>query len=334
MLDLTIAAPEAPDLAPDAIVVRIAERRRLTDRIDEFVLVAADGAPLPAWTPGAHIDLGLPGGPGLSNGLVRQYSLCSDPGDLASYRVAIDRRDDGRGGSRAARAALTPGSETWISPPRNHFPLVRALQYVFVAAGVGITPILALAAEARRSGRPWRVIYTARSRDDLAYGDVLRAWAPDRVTLHASRADGRLALDRELAGLPRGTAVYACGPAGLLDDVEAACAQQPAVDAFVERFSQRSLDTREDRPFEVSLALSGATFRVPPGCSVLEAVERRGVVVPSSCREGMCGTCETGVVSGEVDHRDSVLTPEERAENESMMICVSRCASGRLVLEL
>ncbi|SDU74855.1 PDR/VanB family oxidoreductase [Gordonia westfalica] len=318
-------AQSSPAIA-QPVRVRVTARRPVADRVDEFVLSSASGEPLPAWSAGSHVDLVAP------SGVVRQYSLC--PAGAGSYRVVVERRADGRGGSMSVHDDLAVADEAWISVPRNHFALTRALGYVFVAGGIGITPILALIDEARAAGRPWRLLYIGRSRAEMAYADELAAAHPDHVTVHESRVSGRLNLGEALAGLPRGTAVYACGPATMLDAVADACAPQPAVDSFTERFTAAIADRVPSEEFELSLAMSGVTLTVPEDRTILEALDGAGVVAPSSCREGMCGTCETGVVSGEVDHRDAVLSPEERSENESMMICVSRCTSGRLVLEL
>lgn len=312
----------------NAIRVRVVSRRTLTDSIDEFVLTPAAGPPLPAWSAGSHIDLATPAGH------VRQYSLCSSPSDGDGYRIAVERRHDSRGGSRSVHDGLGVGEEAWISPPRNHFALTRALGYVFVAGGIGITPLLSLADEAERTGRPWRLVYLGRVRTEMAFVDELAERHPDRVAVHESRRSARLNLAEELAGLPRGTAVYACGPPALLDAVADACAPQAAVDSFSERFTAAVQSGAPNREFELALAFSGLAVNVPADSSILDVLDARGIVAPSSCREGMCGTCETGVVSGEVDHRDAILSPEERSENESMMICVSRCTSGRLVLEL
>lgn len=312
----------------DPIRVRVVARRRLAAHIDEFVLGPATESALPVWTAGSHIDLHTPAGP------VRQYSLCPSPDEAGHYRIAVERRTDSRGGSRSVHDGLSDGREVRIGPPRNHFALTRALSYVFVAGGIGITPLVSLAAEADRAGRPWRLIYVGRSREEMAFADELEARHPGLVTIFESRRTGRPDLAAVLSGLARGTAVYACGPPSMLDAVEDACARQPAVDAFAERFTAATTEMIEDSEFELSLALSGVTVRVPTDRTILDVLGASGVVAPASCREGICGTCETGVVSGEVDHRDSILSPEERSENESMMICVSRCTSGRLVLEL
>ncbi|MFT4125144.1 MAG: PDR/VanB family oxidoreductase [Gordonia sp. (in: high G+C Gram-positive bacteria)] len=311
----------------DWLSVVVAGRRALTEYIDEFTLVPARTDTLPSWEPGAHIDVATPAGE------VRQYSLCSDPKDPGHYRIAVERREDGRGGSVSLHRHLFPGMPTRIGHPRNHFALTRALAYVFVAGGVGITPLISLIGKADAAGRPWRLIYTGRRRSTMAYADDLVARYGERVQIHCSQSAGRLDLRRELAGLDRGTAVYTCGPESMHADVVDACADQPAVDAFSERFTAPGRSAAADEPFEVSLAYSARTLTIPSDRSILDTLEEHGVLVGSSCRQGICGTCEIGVVSGEVEHRDSVLTPEERAENESMMICVSRCTSGRLVLE-
>lgn len=312
----------------DAVRVRVMSRRRLARRIDEFVLASADGQALPPWTAGSHVDLHTPAGP------VRQYSLCSSPDDTNSYSIAIERRLDSRGGSISAHDDIDVGAEVTISLPRNHFALTRALGYVFVAGGIGITPVLALVEQAQRSGRRWRLVYVGRSRAEMAYVDEIESRYPGLVTVHESGRSGRLDLGDELAGLGRGTAVYACGPPSMLDAVARVCEPQPAVDSFAEQFTATTTKSAHNAEFELSLAFSGMTVTVPENRTILDVLDGRGVVAPSSCREGVCGTCETGVVSGEIDHRDSILSPEERSENESMMICVSRCTSGRLVLEL
>lgn len=310
-----------------SFAARVVSRQALTDRIDEFVLTSDTDERLPPWTAGSHIDVYTPAGP------VRQYSLCPTANEV-DYRIAIERRADSRGGSASAHADLAVGDVVQISAPRNHFALTRALGYVFVAGGIGITPLLSLVSEAERAGRPWRLIYVGRTRADMAFADELVGAYPARVAIHESRRQGRVNLADELSGLARGTAAYACGPPTMLDAVTDACSPQVAVDAFTERFTAAVQSSELNREFELSLAFSGLTVTVPEGRTILDVLDARGVVAPASCREGMCGTCETVVVSGEVDHRDAILSPEERSENESMMICVSRCTSGRLVLEL
>lgn len=303
-------------------------RRDVADGIAEVTLGRPDNAPLPPWEPGAHVDLIL------RPGLVRQYSLCGTPTATATYTVAIRREPDGRGGSMWAHSNLVPGALVDVRGPRNHFPLVRATGYVFVAGGIGITPMLRLIDAVADTGRPWRLVYTGRARSRMAYADEVAAKYPGLVEIHDSTT-GRLETSSAIGVLEPGTAVYCCGPASLIEAVSNHCEPQYAVDAFTERFVPRD----PGRPlwadaFDVEFAYSGKTLTVDPGKSILEVAESHGIVVLASCREGTCGTCETGVVSGEIDHRDSVLTPEECAEGESMMVCVSRAAGARLVLEL
>lgn len=354
-------APTAPviddggsDVTDDVwTTVTIASRRHLTDWVDEFRFESPDGSPLPAWTPGSHIDVQIPecaisgkrcwgddseAAPENVDSLIRQYSLCSDPADLSGYTIAVDRTSidrGGRGGSERIHQTFDPGVPVRIGQPRNHFALQRALNYVFIAGGIGITPILPLIAQAERTGRPWTLLCLSRSEDEMPYFDYLQDTWGDRVRIHASGDYGRIDFVTALADQPRGTAVYVCGPGAMAMSVRMAVDPQPAVDVFTEQFSAPVRPTGEgDTPFEVTIASTGDTVAVPGDQSVLDSLEKRGMLLASSCREGMCGTCEVGVVSGEIEHRDTVLTPEERSENESMMICVSRCSSGRLVLDL
>lgn len=320
-----------PVPAPSSVAVTVTARRPLTARVDEFRLTPSDPGVLPGWTPGAHLDVTVPGS-GAGETLVRQYSLCSDPADRSGYTIAVDRAADSRGGSAALHELATVGTTLRVGEPRNHFPLTRALNYVLVAGGIGVTPMIPLAAQVSRSDRPWRMLCLARTSDAMPYLPELRSAHGDAVSFHGS-AEGRVDLAAELADLPRGTAVYVCGPGALAEDVAAAVADQPAVDVFTEQFTAPDTSAT-NTSFDVSLASSGETFTVDPDTSVLTVLEKHGKLLASSCREGMCGTCEVEVVSGDVDHRDAVLTPEERAENESMMVCVSRCFSGRLVLDL
>lgn len=314
------------------ITTTVVSRRPLTSRVEEFTLALPDGSPLPGWTAGSHLDVRVPG-----SDLVRQYSLCSQPADPSSYTVAVDRcevADGGRGGSVELHDHAVPGAAVEVSEPRNHFRLTRALNYVFIAGGIGVTPMVALAAEAERSGRPWRMLCLARGEQDMPYLQDLRGTYGDSIAFHGSAQAGRVDLAAELADLPRGTAVYVCGPGSLDEDVAAVVEEQPAVDVFVEQFTAPDLSDGAVTAFDVTLATSGETFTIPEDASLLDTLESNGKLMASSCREGVCGTCEVGVVSGEVDHRDNVLTPEERSENESMMVCVSRCRAGRLVLDL
>ena len=284
------------------ITVRIDERQELAAGVVGLELVPADDAPLPQWTPGAHIDLHLPGG------LVRQYSLCGDPADRRRWRIAVLREPEGRGGSACVHDKLAVGDELTVAGPRNHFPLVEANDYVFIAGGIGITPILPMIAAVQRAGRPWRLIYGGRTRASMAFRAELGEYG-DRVMVRPQREYGLLDLDAVFDVVTADTAVYCCGPEALLQAVEQRCTEELL---HVERFApkQREPDSA-DAEFEVELASSGRVIAVPAGCSVLAALAAAGVEVLSSCQEGTCGTCETGVLDGAPDHRDSVLTRAE-----------------------
>ncbi|GHJ42432.1 PDR/VanB family oxidoreductase [Streptomyces sp. TS71-3] len=308
----------------------LVRKEPLADGVVRLTLGHPEGEPLPAWRPGAHIDVRL------APDLVRQYSLCGDPDDPSVLQVAVLREQDGRGGSAHVHDHLAEGGTVRIRGPRNHFPLVDAERYLFIAGGIGITPILPMVAEAARRGADWRLVYGGRTRASMAFADRLAADHPGRVEICPQDETGLLDL-QGLLGEPRAdTEVYCCGPAPLLGAVELHCRDWPAGALHIERFTPRE-DPAPDgtgESFEVELAGSGTTLTVPPDRSVLEVLEEAGVPVLSSCREGTCGTCETGVLQGEVEHRDSLLTDAERAANDVMFVCVSRCASKRLVLDL
>ncbi|XBB67891.1 PDR/VanB family oxidoreductase [Nocardioides sp. WV_118_6] len=294
-----------------------------------LTLAAADGSALPPWTPGAHIDLVL------GDDLVRQYSLCGSPADSTTWRIGVLRAPDSRGGSKAVHAELSAGTTVRVRGPRNHFPMVASPRYLFVAGGIGITPMLPMIAEAEASGADWRLVYGGRSRASMAFTHELAPYG-DKVTLLPQDEAGLPDLDA-LLGVPApDTLVYTCGPTGLLDAVEARCgASWPAGSLHLERFAAKAaVSEGEDEAFELVLQRSGLTLEVPADQSVFEVCRAAGVSVVGSCLEGVCGTCETEVVDGDVDHRDSILNEEEKESNEFMMICVSRCRSGRLTLDL
>ncbi|MEU0588803.1 PDR/VanB family oxidoreductase [Streptomyces sp. NPDC006132] len=282
------------------------------------------GEPLPAWEPGAHVDVLL--GPGLE----RQYSLCGDPADRTAWRIAVLREPDGRGGSAHVHERVAEGDTIRVRGPRNNFRLEPAPRYRFVAGGIGITPILPMLAAAEAAGAEWTLLYGGRTRDSMAFGEELARYG-DRVTIAPQDETGLLDLPSVLDDVPEDTLVYCCGPGPLLDAVEARC---PSGVLRVERFRPKEQETGGATEFEVELARSGRTLTVTPDVSVLDAVRAAGVEVLYSCTEGTCGTCETDVLDGEPDHRDSVLTDEERAAGETMLICVSRCRGKRLVLDL
>ncbi len=300
------------------------------DHVSEGVvsvdLVSPDGEPLPSWTPGAHIDLLL------GDDLVRQYSLSSDPASRDRWRIAVLLTPDSRGGSKRVHE-LRAGQTVRVRGPRNHFVLAAAPAYEFVAGGIGITPILPMIAEAEASGARWRLHYGGRTRSSMAFLDELERYG-DRVTLVPQDERGHLDLATILAAPDADTLVYCCGPTPLLDAMEAACASWPSGALHLERFTAQEVDTSGDTPFTVVFQASGIEAEVPADRSIFAIARDHDVRVLGSCLEGICGTCETEVLEGEVDHRDSVLDDDEKESNEVMMICVSRCRGSRLVLDL
>lgn len=293
------------------------------------LLLETTGEPLPAWTPGAHVDVLL------APGLERQYSLCGDPADRRRWRIAVLREPASRGGSEHVHTQLRPGQTLSVRGPRNQFELVDAPHYEFVAGGIGITPIIPMVRAADAAGASWRLLYGGRSRASMAFADELAALG-DRVTLQPEDELGRLDLVERLAQLPSDGVVYCCGPEGLIAAIEQVCSGERAHALHVERF-RPVLDEQEMRAggaFELVLERSGATLVVQEGQTIVEALEAAGMDAPHSCLEGVCGTCETRVIAGEPDHRDAILTEDERAANDTMMICVGRSKSARLVLDL
>ncbi|MFF1696336.1 PDR/VanB family oxidoreductase [Streptomyces sp. NPDC058257] len=307
----------------------LVRKESLAEGVVRLSLTHPTGERLPQWSPGAHIDLVL--GPDL----VRQYSLCGDPGDTSLLQVAVLHEPEGRGGSQYVHDMLAEGDTVRVSVPRNRFQLIDSQRYLFIAGGIGITPILPMIAAADRRGADWRLVYGGRNRATMAFAEQLTTDHAHRVALRPQDETGLLDLEGLLNSPSAGTLVYCCGPEPLLDAVEQRCAAWPENTLHVERFTPRV--RQDDAPpasFEVELSRTGITVTVPPDKSVLESVEEAGVQVLSSCQEGTCGTCETAVLDGAVEHRDSLLTPAEQACNDTMFICVSRAACPRLVLDL
>jgi ferredoxin-NADP reductase len=300
-------------------------------------LALPDGSALPEWQPGAHLDVVLP------SGLVRQYSLCSDPGDLQKYRLAVLRETDGRGGSEELHAGTRLGTKLTVRGPRNHFSMEGgATHYLLVAGGIGITPILAMAKQLMAAGNSARLVYCGSSRQTMAFIDEIQEIMGDSLALYPRDERGRADLHTEIKNTPAGTAVYACGPEGLLTDLQNITAATLGADAFhAELFAATTpaartaaaSETEADAPFEIELRQSGCTLTVPPEKSILDVVLEVNPSFMSSCEEGFCGTCETKVLEGEVEHRDTILSQKERARNDTMFICVSRSKCPKLVLD-
>lgn len=312
--------------------LKVAARIEASEGVAAFELAHPDGGDLPPWQPGAHLDVHVSDAGGA---FVRQYSLCSDPADLSRYRIGVLREVAGRGGSAAVHETLAEGATVTVSWPRNNFRLVPAKSYVFIAGGIGITPILGMVREADRAGSDWRLIYGGRTRKSMAFLDELAAFG-DRVMLVPQDVHGHLDLPGLFGAVRADTLVYACGPEPLLRAVEENTAHWPKDTLRVERFAPKEIEKPEtENAFEVEFALSGRTVQIAPDQSILDAAEQAGLPVISSCREGTCGTCETPVITGEIDHRDSVLSASEQEAGRTMMICVSRAqgACPRIVLD-
>lgn len=314
-----------------ARALRVQQKTWEADGVTSVTLVDPAGAELPAWTPGSHLALRL------SDTLVREYSLCSDPADRSQWKVAVLKTPDSRGGSRLVHEALPVGQVITVEGPRDNFSLDGdASRHVLVAGGVGITPIIAMVRRLHDEGADWHLLYTGRSRSTMAFLDEVAALPADRVTVHADdEANGSFPdLVALLGDLDATATAYCCGPEALMQ----ACAEAlpDSSRLRIERFKapEPVVVEGEDVAFDVVIDSTGQRIPVGPDTSVLAALCDAGIPVESSCTEGICGTCETGVVKGEIDHRDFLLSAEEQASGKSMFVCVSRCRSAELVLDL
>lgn len=325
---------------PGTVEATVSARRTLSDDVVEIVLAAPDLSNV-EWAPGAHIDLILP------SGLVRQYSLCGGTPAAGELHIAVLDEPSGRGGSREVHQDLHPGVKVGVRGPRNHFKLVEAPEYLFIAGGIGITPILAMIAQVATTGASWSLLYGGRTRKSMAYVQELENYHASRTCLGTGEFSivpedelGRPDLRRALGSISSTTLVYACGPEPLLQAIEDLAAEllNPG-QLHLERFgaAERAVDTTGDGgldEFEVELAASGQVLQVGAEDRLIDIVRTVAPQVPFSCEEGYCGSCETGVMAGLPCHRDTVLTDEERAENDTMMICVGRSLTKRLTLDL
>lgn len=295
----------------------------------ELDLRALDGRDLPPYAPGAHIDLTLP------NGITRSYSLKGDPDLRDRYVVGVGLDAASRGGSRYIHQSLRVGEQIPVRAPLNHFALAEAPHTVLIAGGIGVTPLTCMARDLARRGASFEFHYAVRDAGRAAFLDELRSYCSD-MTLHTDDAEGRpLDLGPIIAGQPEGTHFYCCGPLPMMQAFESVTEALPADMIHVEYFAPKPVETSgADGPFTLVLQKSGMTVEVGEGETILAAVERFGLVPETSCEDGICGTCETRVIEGIPDHRDSVLTRAEQEAGKTMMICVSRCKGDRLVLDL
>ncbi|MFE9323564.1 PDR/VanB family oxidoreductase [Nocardia sp. NPDC052278] len=293
-------------------------------------LESPDARELPPWRPGAHLDLELP------SGRLRQYSLCGDPADTRAYRIAVRRIPDGGGGSVEVHDELPVGSRVVVRGPRNAFPFAvpghgsPATRLHFIAGGIGITPILPMARLAMRLGIDWSMVYTGRNRDTIPFLDEIAGFG-DRVTVRADDEHGLPDAATLLAGVTPDTAVYCCGPVPMTSAVADAVREMPGVELHSERFSPPPIV--DGVAFEIEFASTGEVVEVPADESALATILRSRPDRPYSCRQGFCRTCKVRVLSGEPEHRESVLTAAEHEAGE-MLVCVSRARGGRLVLDL
>ena len=287
-----------------------------------------DRSALPGAEPGAHIGVILP------NGVERQYSLVHAAPDLSEYIVGVKRDANSRGGSIFMHDQLRVGSRIAILPPRNNFPLKQDAELVvLLAGGIGITPIYCMAKRLIAQGRAWELYYSCRSRMDTAFLDELSQYPQVHFHFDDEEAGRFLNVAGIVEKLPKNAHLYCCGPAPMLAAFEAATAHWPPEQVHVEYFTPKFAAAQEGG-YVVELARSKRELTIPPGKSILHAVRDAGIQVPHSCEEGVCGACETRVISGIPDHRDTILTEQERKENATMMICCSGSKSPRLVLDI
>ncbi len=309
--------------------VRVSRLEAIAADVVAISLGKTDGTDFPEWSAGAHIDVLIDGA------LERQYSLCGRLEDRTQLRIAVLRDPASRGGSQALHEKLHLGDTLFIRAPRNNFPLVDADETIFIAGGIGITPIHAMIAELEREGKPWKLLYGGRSRATMAFRDELAEYGEDRVQIQPEDEAGLLDIAAWI-GEPRpACAIYCCGPERLIAAVENACVGWPEDALHVERFrpADGALEGK-DEAFEVVLARKGISIEVAPGQAIADALEAVGVHIPRSCNEGTCGTCITKVLEGTPDHRDSFLRGRMRSENKKIMVCCSRALSARLILDI
>ena len=313
--------------------VRISRKQEEALDIASFELVAADGAALPSFTPGAHIDVHVAG-------LIRQYSLCNSPEDCGRYLIAVKKEAESRGGSRAMHEDLNEGDLVTIGAPRNNFRLeLSAGHTMLLAGGIGVTPMLSMANHLLATGASFELHYFPRSIAHTAFHGLLSS--PEfagKVYFHYALEPERLraSLHKLLWQRPEGGQLYLCGPRPFMDLVEAsAAAGWPPETVHLEYFSAdpESLAGRSDA-FRVRLARSGGDYAVPAGKSIVQALAEQGVTVATACEQGVCGTCLTGVLEGVPDHRDAYLDDDEKRANDKMLPCVSRAKTPVLVLDL
>jgi phthalate 4,5-dioxygenase reductase subunit len=317
------AAPSEPDMVPR----RVTRAERIAEDIHLLELRDPAGGELPEFSAGAHLLVRVP------NGALRKYSLCNDPVERDRYVVAVKREPDGRGGSESLIRDVAAGHDLPVSAPVNNFELAKSAGgHLFIAGGIGITPIMAMIRAVQASGSRFKLYYCTRSPAVTAFRDELAA--PElrgKVTIHHDGGDLAKALDLwPIVEKPQGQHIYCCGPRGLMQAVRDVTGHWSPSAVHFESFTDAA-PRPDDKPFTVRLAKSGRTVAVPAGLTILAALRAAGLEVPSSCESGTCGTCRTRLIAGEADHRDLVLADDERASN--IMLCVSRALGNELTID-
>jgi ferredoxin-NADP reductase len=322
-----------PPTADQQLKVRARALRFEAEDVISIELAALDGQLLPEFTAGAHVDVLLP------NGVSRSYSLVNSQNDRGAYLIAVFRGPEAGAGSRYIHETLRPGQELWISSPRNNFPLAQAAgRHVFIAGGIGVTPFCSMLARLNELRQPWKLFYCVRTRRKAAFTDRLTQLAAQGRGEVVFTFDGEpggqlLDIPAVIAAENSDTHFYCCGPNGMLTAYRVACASLPPERVHLEYFAS-DVSAATGGGFVVVLARSGRRVPIPPGETILAALLREGLQLSFSCQEGICGACETGVISGLPDHRDMILTEDDRAANTSMIICCSGSRTPELVLDL
>jgi len=313
---------------PDFFEAEVVRKEAVAQGIFLFELRRPDGNALPPFTPGSHLTVQVP------SGVRRNYSLCSDPADTSAYQIAVKRDAHGRGGSVSMADDVHAGQLLMVSAPRNNFELdARAGDVIFVAGGIGITPILSMMRHLKRHARGFHLYYCTRDAGSTAFIDQLEAEFPGQVRIHHDHGDMAQALDLwPMFEKPGAAHVYCCGPRGLMDSVADMSGHWPSGSVHFESFGVDASVHADNKPFSVRLARTGKTLQVSAEQTLLEALRAQGSRVTSSCESGTCGSCKTRLLEGEAEHRDMVLSDEEKQDH--IMVCVSRAVSPELVLDL
>ena len=314
---------------PITLPLRVTRNEQIAEGIHLLEFCNPQGNVLPEFSAGAHIAVRVP------NGLLRKYSLCNDPAERNRYQIAVKREINGRGGSTNLIDAVKAGDELTVTAPVNDFGLPpRAQDFLFIAGGIGVTPIMAMIRQVMAEGKRFRLFYCSRSPETTAFRDELSmSQLKDMVTIHYDDGDASRSLDLRpiLAERKNREHLYCCGPRPLMEAVRAMTDHWSSTAVHFEAFSEAETHKADDKPFKTRLARSGAVLDVPTDRTILEALREHGLKVPSSCETGTCGTCRTKLVAGEVDHRDLVLAEHER--KDTIMICVSRSRGGDIIID-